>query len=161
MYPQLVVQFTCQHVANSDCNAFMDTYFMHMYACCSVVWMLNVTRAAIEGISVTIKTPYVSGVILQQCLHLHIQSSTYFGIQDQFDPEIELSVGIMAYESSDMEMDSLESSNFTVGVVLYIYIYIYIYVQKHDLIFHSTSAPYCGKVYRLSAWCVIRLPWLC
>ena len=105
---------------------------MHMCACCSVVWMLNVTRAAIEGISVTMTTPYVSGVILQQCSHLHIQSSTYFGIQDQFDPEIELSVGIMAYESSDIEMDSLESSNSPLEWCYnYIYIYIYIYVQKH------------------------------
>ena len=81
--------------------------------------MINVTRAAIEGISVTVTTPHVSGVILQQCSHLHIQSNTYINIHEQFEFQMELSVGIMAYESSDIEMDSLEASNFSVGVMLY------------------------------------------
>ena len=48
---------------------------------------------------------------------IHIQSNTYIGIQEQF--EIKQSVGIIANESSDIEMDSLEASNFTVGVMLH------------------------------------------
>ena len=115
MYPQLVAQFTCQN--ESICFAIQSSSFNH-YVCCSVVWMINVTHAAIEGISVTVTTPHVSGVILQQCSHLHIQSNTYIGIQKQFDFDIEQSVGIIAHESSDIEMDSLEVSNFTVGVAL-------------------------------------------
>ena len=113
MYPHLVAQFTCQHETNSDCITYNNRY----YTCCSVVWMTNVTHAAIEGISVTVTTPHVSGVILQQCSHLHIQSNTYINIQKQ-DNWINKSVGIMAYESSDIEMDSLEASNFTFGVAL-------------------------------------------
>ena len=108
MYPQLVPQFTCQH----------DCIYSFGFACCSVVQMINVTHAAIKGISVTMTTPHVSGVVLQQCSHLHIQSNTYIGIQEQ-DKVIEQSFGIMAYKSSDIEMDSLEVSNFTVGVMLY------------------------------------------
>ena len=76
VYPQLVAQFTCQQEANSDCiiiDFYNDSY---IYTCCSVVWMINVTHAAIEGISLTVTTPHISGVILQQCSHLHIQSST-------------------------------------------------------------------------------------
>ena len=126
MYPQLVAQFTCQHdtnVANSDCIEFAKfESYMSYYACCSVVWMINVTRAAIEGISVTMTTPNVSGVILQQCSHLHIQSNTYINIHEQFDFDDnvnEQAVGIMAYESSDIEMDSIEVSNFSFGVALY------------------------------------------
>ena len=117
MYPQLVPQFTCQQEANSDCITIIS-YNNYYCTCCSVVWMTNVTHAAIQGISVTMTTPYVSGVILQQCSHLHIQSNTYIGIQEQ-DNVIEQSFGIMAYKSSDIEMDSLEVSNFTVGVMLY------------------------------------------
>ena len=127
MYPQLVAQFTCQQEANSDCidiQGYSDCidiqgYNLYGFVCCSVVWMINVTHAAIEGISVTVTTPNVSGVILQQCSHLHIQSNTYINIQEQFEFQMEQSVGIIAYESSDIEMDSLEASNFTVGVGLY------------------------------------------
>ena len=116
MYPQLVAQFTCQHEAISDCIE-IQSYNFYGYVCCSVVWMINVTRAAIEGISVTVTTPRVSGVILQQCSHLHIQS--YIGIQKKFDFDDDQSVEIIAYESSDIEMDSIEVSNFSFGVVLY------------------------------------------
>ena len=115
MYPQLVAQFTCQNETNSDCIAIQG---YSLYACCSVVWITNVTRAAIEGISVTVTTPHVSGVILQQCSHLHIQSNTYIGIQKRFEFQMKETVGIIAYESSDIEMDSLDASNFTVGVML-------------------------------------------
>ena len=115
MYPQLVAQFTCQQEALSDCSNPQATAFIHV--CCSVVWLINVTHAAIEGISVTVTTPHVSGVVLQQCSLVHIQSNTYIGIQEQF--EIKQSVGIIANESSDIEMDSLEASNFTVGVMLH------------------------------------------
>ena len=114
MYPQLVAQFTCEHETNSDCISYNNYYC----TCCSVVWMTNVTHAAIEGISVTMTTPHVSGVVLQQCSHLHIQSNTYIGIQEQFEFQMEQTVGIMAYESSDIKMDSLEVSNFTFGVAL-------------------------------------------
>ena len=117
MYPQLVAQFTCQHETDSDCIDIQG-HDLYGFVCCSVVWMINVTHAAIEGISVTMTTPDVSGVILQQCSHLHIQSNTYIGIQEQFEFQMELSVGIMAYESSDIEMDSLEANNFTFGVAL-------------------------------------------
>ena len=112
MYSQLVAQFSCQYETNSDCISYKFGF-----VCCSVVRMINVTHAAIEGISVTMTTPRVSGVVLQQCSHLHIQSNTYIGIQEQ-DIRINKSVGIMAYESSDIEMYSLEVSNFTFGVVL-------------------------------------------
>ena len=113
MYPQLVAQFSCQHETNSDCISYS---FGLKFVCCSVVLMINVTYAAIEGISVTVTTPHVSGVVLQQCSHLHIQSNTYIGIQAERD--VLSSVGITAYESSDIEMDSLEASNFTFGVAL-------------------------------------------
>ena len=116
MYPQLVAQFACHHETYSDCIA-IRSFSLYVYVCCSVVWMINVTHAAIEGISVTVPTPHVSGVILQQCSHLHIQSNTYIGIEKQ-DNWNYRSVGIIAYESSDIEMDSLEASNFTVGVML-------------------------------------------
>ena len=116
MYPQLVAQFSCQHEKNSDCISYS---FGFKFVCCSVVLMINVTYAAIEGISVTVTTPYVSGVILQKCSHLHIQSNTYIGIEaERAVIELSVTVGITAYESSDIEMDSLEASNFTFGVAL-------------------------------------------
>ena len=71
MYPQLVAQFTCQYEAIGD-----SIELQFKYVCCSVVRMINVTHAAIEGNSVTVRTPNVSGVVLQQCSYLHIQSIT-------------------------------------------------------------------------------------
>ena len=118
MYPQLVAQFTCQYETNSDCID-LSTIFS---VCCSVVRMSNVTHAVVMGISVTTRT--VSAVILQQCSHLHIQSTTYSSIQQvgndgQDSVSNEYEFGIVVYESSDIEMDSLEASNFTIGVILY------------------------------------------
>ena len=85
--------------------------------------MTNVTHAAIQGIRVTVKTPNVSGVILQQCSHLHIQSITSIQEQGNDNNTVKLVsecvCGILAYESSDVEIDSLEVSNFTHGVLLY------------------------------------------
>ena len=117
MYPHLVAQFTCQHEAVSDCINLLNHY-----VCCSVVWMMNVTHAAIEDIKVTVTTPHVSGVILQQCSHLHIQSITYSNIQEQNNGRNDFmsnEYGNIAYESSDIEMESLEASNFSYGVLLY------------------------------------------
>ena len=124
MHPQLVAQFTCQYEAKStsDCMEFNSSYFPIPHACCSVVRMINVTHAAIEGISVTVRTPHVSGVILQQCSHLHIQSITYIRIEKPVinnKRTIQNSRGIIAYESCDIEMESLEASYFSVGVMLY------------------------------------------
>ena len=51
------------------------------------------------------------------CNNAHIYTSNHIGIQEQF--ENKQSVGIIANESSDIEMDSLEASNFTVGVMLH------------------------------------------
>ena len=121
MYPQLVAQFTCQHEANSDCIN-LQYYDENIHVCCSVVWMINVTHAAIEGISVTVITPNVSGVILQQCSHLHIQSNTYSNLQEQENDGNDFvcnECGNLAYESSDIEIDSIEASNFSCGVCLY------------------------------------------
>ena len=114
MYPQLVAQFTCQQEANSDCIKLL-----HYYVCCSVVWMINVTDAAIEGISVTMRTPNVSGVVLQQCSHLHIQSVTVRGNHSTDFVSDGYKCGILAYESSDIEMDSLEAIHSTNGVTLH------------------------------------------
>ena len=82
-----------------------------------VVRMINVTHAAIEGISVTVKTPYVSGVVLQQCSHLHIQSITERNNDN--NGFVSNECGIVVYESSDIEMNSLRASNFSYGVWLY------------------------------------------
>ena len=118
MYPQLVAQFTCQDEADSDCIDLSS----RLSVCCSVVRMSNVTHAAIMGISVTTRT--ASAVILQQCSHLRIQSATYSNIQQvgndsQDFVSNEYEFGIVAYECSDIEMDSLEASNFTIGVILH------------------------------------------
>ena len=124
MYPQVVVQFACHHAAKSDCIPLVFEHFFerHLYPCCSVVWMINVTHAAIKGINVTVRAPKISGVILQQCSHLHIQSTSYSGIQEQESDRhdfVNIECGNLAYESSDIEMVSLEANNFTYGVMLY------------------------------------------
>ena len=125
MYPQLVAQFSCHHVANSDCIRLVFEHFVlkrNLYPCCSVVWMINVTHAAIKGISVTVRAPTISGVILQQCSHLHIQSISYSSNQERENDRqdfVKIACGNLAYESSDIEMVSLEASNFTHGVWLH------------------------------------------
>ena len=121
MYPQLVAQFTCQNEAISDCIG-LQSLVVTLYVCCSAIRMINVTHAAIQGISVTVRIPHVSGVILQQCSHLYIQSMTYSGIQERDNGRndfVSNECGNVAYESSDIEMDSLEISNFSYGVWLY------------------------------------------
>ena len=120
MYSQLVARFTCQDEAISDCINLSA----RVSVCCSVVRMSNVTHAAIEGISVTMRTPNVSAVILQQCSHIRIQSATYSNIQPAVNDghdfvSNEYEFGIVVYESNDIEMDSLEASNFTSGVILH------------------------------------------
>ena len=122
MYPQLVAQFTCQYEV--DCNAYIQIISSSITytVCCSVIWMMNVTHAGIDGISITTKIPKVSAVILQQCSYLHLLSITLIsGIQEidnDFDSK-EYGFGILAYESDAIEMDSLEVSYFTNGVTLY------------------------------------------
>ena len=112
-----MILFTCQYEANSDCIRFGQND--SIYACCSVIWMINVTHGDIESISVTVTTPNVSGVILQQCSRIHNQSITYSNIQERENDSNDVVSGNLAYESSDIEMDSLEVSNFSYGVWLY------------------------------------------
>ena len=125
-YPQLVAQFACQYGADTACIHIMIDLERYSDVCCSAIRMINVTHAAIEGISMTLKTPDVSAVILQQCSHLQIQSVSSTSIQevdsdskDFVSKESLDEFGILAYESSDIEMESLEASYFTNGVTLY------------------------------------------
>ena len=115
MLPELVAQSTSQCVENSDCIDILHFRFDYI-VCCSVIWMINVTHASIEGISVIVRRPKVTGVILQQCSHLHIQSISYTIIQGH---NLFQQIGIIALESKDIDMDSLEASNFAFGMVLY------------------------------------------
>ena len=117
IYPQLVAQFTCQNEAISDCIVLQS-----LHVCCSAIRMINVTHAAIEGISVTVTTPHVSGVVLQQCSQPHFQSITFSSIQEQDDDSndfVSNECGNVAQGCSDIEIDSLEVSNFSCGVWLY------------------------------------------
>ena len=126
-HPQLVAQFACQYGADTACIHIMIDLERYSDVCCSAIWMINVTHSAIEGISMTLKTPDVSAVILQQCSHLHIQSvSCTTSIQevdndskDFVSKESLDEFGILAYESSGIEIESLEASHFTNGVTLY------------------------------------------
>ena len=105
IYPQLVAQFTCQNEAIGDCIVLQT-----LHACCSAIRMINVTHAAIQGLSVTVRTPNVSGVILQQCSHLHIQSITLSSIQGQDDDSndfVSNECGSVAQGCSDIEIYSL------------------------------------------------------
>ena len=122
--PQLVAQFTCQYGADTDCIHIMINFEMYMNVCCSAIRMINVTHAAIKGISVATKKPNVSAVILQQCSHLNIQQMTSRGIQEVDNDgnafmNNEVEFGILAYTSSAIEINSLEADNFSIGVILY------------------------------------------
>ena len=136
MYPQLVAQFTCPYEADTDCihkririagkyNDKVNGHAVKLYihACCSAIRMSNVTNAAIEGIGVTIKKPKVSAVILQQCSRLKIQSISYSCFKEKYyrysKNELLKEFGIIAHESSDLVIDSLEACNFTIGIILY------------------------------------------
>ena len=117
MYPELVAQVSCQYEEILDFNRLQFPYVS-----CSVVWMINVTHAAIQGLSVTVTTPNVSGVILQQSSHLYIQSITYSSIQERNDDNNDFwsnECGIVVYESNDIEIDSLKVSNFSTAVWIY------------------------------------------
>ena len=127
--PQLVAQFTCQYVTDNDCIHILHDKprIVIINPCCSAILMFNVTHAVLEGIRITTETPNVSAIILQQCSHLHIQSLAFNTIHNvhtdsnDFDSEIghKYEIGIVAYESNDIEMGSLKANNFTTGVVLY------------------------------------------
>ena len=108
MYPQLVAQFICQYEAIGDCIELRS-----QYVCCSAIRMINVTHAAIQGMSVTVTTPRVSGVILQQCSHLHIQSISIQERNNNNNGFVSNECGIVAYDSSAI------ASNFSTGVWLY------------------------------------------
>ena len=131
MNPQLVAQFTCQYGIDTDCihiNYYNSEHpYIVIHLCCSAILMFNVTHAALKGISVTTETPNVSAIILQQCSYLYIQSLAFNSVQEVYndsndsDSEIicEYEIGIIAYESSDIEMASMKASNFTTGLILY------------------------------------------
>ena len=122
-YPQLVAQFTCQYEADSTCihiHIYKSFHMQHAY--CSALRMINVTNATIEGIIVATKAPNVSAFILQQCSDLHIQSISYSNIQDNDTDDLVRNAsefGILIYESSEVEIDTMDASNFSIGVILH------------------------------------------
>ena len=125
-YPQLVAQFACQYETDTACTKMTIDFGSYMDVCCSAIRMINVTHAVVEGISLTMKTPKFTAVVLQQCSHLHIRSVSSTNIQevdndsnDFVSKESLEKFGILAYESSDIEMESLEASYFTIGLILY------------------------------------------
>ena len=124
MYPQLVAQFTCQYVTDTDCIHILydeRTPYIVINACCSAILMFNVTHAALEGINITTETPNISAIILQQCSHLHIQSVAVHNIPELHNDsnDFEYEIGILTIGSRDIEMGSLKASNFANGVILY------------------------------------------
>ena len=120
LYPLLVAQFACFNIQN-----IIDIFDVR----CSAVWMINVTHATIEGISVTVKSPNVSAVVLQQCSHVHISSisSTNNTNNMSYSNELQNSqtyrysydIGILAYGSSDISVSQIQARRFNRGIVLY------------------------------------------
>ena len=124
MYPQLVAQFTCQYVTDTDCIHILydeRTPYIVINACCSAILMFNVTHAALEGINITTETPNVSAIILQQCSHVHIQSVAVHNIPELHNDsnDFEYEIGILTIGSRNIEMGSLKASNFANGVIIY------------------------------------------
>ena len=124
VYPQLVAQFTCPYVMDTDCIHILydeRTPYIVINACCSAILMLNVTHAALEGINITTETPNISAIILQQCSHVHIQSVAVHNIPELHNDsnDFEYEIGILTIGSRDIEMGSLKASNFANGVILY------------------------------------------
>ena len=109
VYPLLVARFNCQSQTNNDCFNFGQ-----LRVCCSVLQLINVTQAAID--SVTVKTLYVTAVTLIGCSELHIQSITAYNENYSYNDTI---FGIFAYQSNDIEMDSIQASNYSHGLILY------------------------------------------
>ena len=130
MYPQLVAQFACPYDGNNDCINIkirtLNVLDRFLDVCCSAILMVNVTHAAIESIGITVRSPNVSAIILQQCSYVHIfpVNSTrpmcyYNDPQNISSQNYGYDIGLLIHESSYINVSSLQVSRFSHGVILY------------------------------------------
>ena len=126
-HPQLVAQFPCQNVIEKDnCITLilsaLDYGIFYGDICRSVLSVINATQVTINGISISVETSAVSAVTLQQCSHVHIMSinlTSNVELCDNLQTGEGTSVGVLAYECQNVEMELLQVNNFSDGVVLH------------------------------------------
>ena len=122
VYPQLVTQFSCQYRPHSKgcihIEKILYTVLYPIEVCCAVIHLINVTNSTFSHITIAIRSPNASGVILQQCSDILIQ---IFEVEGHSDSQryITYEVGNLIYESTSVVMDSLQVSNSSYGVILF------------------------------------------
>ena len=115
--PQLVAQFPCQN----DEDNYTESHDM----CSSVLSVSNASQVTINGISISVETSTLCGVTLQQSSHVHIMLINLTSNDELCDNLLNgegttyTSVGVLAYECHNVEMEILQARSFSAGVILY------------------------------------------
>ena len=76
--------------------------------CCSVVHVINVSHAYIDGIQIAANA---SGLIIENCTDIHISNSLIVANKEHTS-----AVGTLVYKSSRILVDTLQANNFSWGI---------------------------------------------
>ena len=112
--PQLVAQFPCQIEVNTCLYITIPLYKIHLKTCCSTIWLHNVSLFAIKKITITLKTPNATGLVLHKVVNATIEQIEVYLITESITRSQQ---GIVLMDCHFIQMHSIIARNWWSGLL--------------------------------------------
>ena len=112
--PQLVAQFPCQTEVNTCLYITNPVYAIHIKTCCSTIWLHNVSLFTVKKLTITPKTPNVTGLVLSKVVNATIEQIEVYLISESITSSQQ---GIVLMDCHFIQMHSIIARNWKIGLV--------------------------------------------
>ena len=112
--PQLVAQFPCQTEVNTCFYITNPVYGIPITTCCSTIWLHNVSLFTVKTLTITPKTPNVTGLVLSKVVNATIEQIEVYLISESITSSQQ---GIVLMDCHFIQMHSIIARNWKIGLV--------------------------------------------
>ena len=128
--PQLVAQFHCQIEVNTYfyiTSAFFD---IHPKTCCSTIGLHNVSLFTVKNLTITLKTPNGTGLVLHKVVNATIEQIEVYHISENITSSQQ---GIILKDCHFIQMHSIIARNWYSGLL---------FIDSNNIYIHNVTASH-------------------
>ena len=111
---QLMFQFPCQIEVNTCLYITNPLYKIHPKICCSTIWLHNVSLFTVKKLTITLKTPNATGLVLRKVVNARIEQVEVYLISESIT---RLQQGIVLMDCHFIQMHSTIARNWWGGLL--------------------------------------------
>ena len=112
--PQLVAHFPCQIEVNTCFYITSRFYNIHLKTCCSTIWLHNVSLFTVKKLTISLKTPNATGLVLHKVVNATIEQIEVYLISENITSSQQ---GIVLMDCHFIQMHSIIARNWWSGLL--------------------------------------------